>query len=303
MIPESLRQVANELWNIIRHGNCYAWIGSGLSKPADYPEWPKAIDILCDKCEVPHLSVSEKNDPNKLMSKAEDCKKQKPEVYCLTLGEMYGLRKACTREAYTYLTELPFRGYITTNYDPLLAKAAERIGNIQIQSYPRLQMRTDSQKQVYYIHGFAQRNDEPNGENLVLATSEFEKAYKASILPSFLLQVLSFSPIVFIGCRLLEPSIQDTFKRVNDIHLQIISSDPDFPIPPRSILLLLETNENGNEVFTNFQIEKISFDKIDDNHVGIEYILEFLLKKHQQNEKEKSTFGGQFEKPPSRIIR
>lgn len=299
---ERLYHVAEEIWPIIRDGQCYAWIGSGLSIPAGYKDWPNAVDVICNNCSISPISIQDSKDPNKLIDKAEECKQTQQTIYYDTLAELYGYRRANTREAYSYLMELPFKGYITTNYDPLLAKAAERVGNIKIQSYPRLQVITSDEKQVYYIHGFALRNEIPTGEDLVLSRSEFNKAYdyNTSILPSFLHQILAYSPIIFIGCSLTEPSILKSFEQVRNIHLNIKNVEL-FTIPQRYILL--EDNDFEDEILSTFDIKIKRYCKIDEEYVGIEYIFEKVWKNYRKIKEQRNYFSEPLLMPPSRIIK
>ena len=235
MLDRDLQEIRSELWPLIDTGNCFAWVGSGLSKNIGYPEWPKAIEEICNACGIPYLGTSEDKTADNLINKAEECKSANGALYNQTLARLYGTSMPTTRTAFALLMRLPFRGYITTNFDPLLNEAAAFAGNRVLQAYPVLYSgNIDSTISVFYIHGIATAA----GNNLVLARSDFDNAYAtAGLVHALLLTVLTYKSIIFIGCSLQEPVMYEVFKRVHNIQEQIKEVHPRVVFPQRRALL------------------------------------------------------------------
>src|SRR3990172_386500 len=163
---------------MIKDGNCIVWVGSGLSKSAEYPDWKETIRKLCDKCEVTLLSKSEEESPDKLIDKAEECKKADIDAYHNTLADLFGRQPVSTRFAYQSLMKLPFKAYVTTNFDPLLSEtgAIEEYGKLYY--YPCFPPELGNSHPIVYLHGHARPDNQAMGDNLILARSDFDEAYE-----------------------------------------------------------------------------------------------------------------------------
>jgi hypothetical protein len=115
------------LLKAISGGDCIAWIGSGLSKLA-YPDWGTTVAALCAACMIQPFGASESPSSVQLIDKAEECKGANLNSYETTLGTLFGGNVVETRQAYSWLMKAPFKGYVTTNFDPLLSEAAAPFG-------------------------------------------------------------------------------------------------------------------------------------------------------------------------------
>lgn len=238
MNGSQLQQLAAELWPWIERWDCVAWIGAGLSRNAGYPSWPDTVRKLCSVCRVGPLAPHEEWEADGLIDKAEECKTANPEAYRSTLADLFGRRPVETRLAFSYLMKLPFKAYVTTNFDPLLAVAGrthERGPLFAYPSLPLVKLGLDSHP-VFYIHGLARHGTQATGDDLILARSDFESAYQG-IVGSFLDQLLTYYPVLFLGCRLTEPTMHETFRRVHRIHVDILAKYPSAS-PPRRYALL-----------------------------------------------------------------
>lgn len=295
---DELYQIAADLTHLIRNGDYVVWVGAGLSKGAGYPGWEETIDILCSECGMQFLGPEEKSIEG-LIEKAEECKNENIEVYHKTLANLFGKNVVNTRLAFQFLMKLPFKGYITTNFDPLLCEAAALCGYNNIYSYPYLNIEklyTDEHP-IFHIHGLARHGDEPKGEDLVLARSDFDEAYQGSV-PAFLDPVLAYHPILFVGCSLSEPSIKATFQRVHKIHSKIKEKYFGIDLPKRYILLprhqivkeekfhemvidpissVSHDEYNEEERFQAMNIDIIRYTRHDESYWEIEQILRYML--------------------------
>lgn len=231
-------QIATKLLAAVKGGECIAWVGAGLSKLA-YADWGCAVRDLCSACGVQGFGTSQRAPTaEQLTDKAEECKQANGNAYEATLAKLYGGKVVETRQAYLWLISAPFRGYVTTNFDPLLSEAAAAFSHNNIFRYPILVPRDIElhAKPLFYIHGHARPGGVPNGQNLVLARSEFNEAYQG-VVAVFVQALLLSYPIVFIGCSLSEPEIHEQIRRVHSMHIQMKKSRSDFKAPPRFALL------------------------------------------------------------------
>lgn len=300
MTLKDLAGLATKLWPMIKQGNCIAWVGSGLSKVAKYPGWPETVIGLCEACGVEALASKETGDSAALMDKAEECKEANCEVYHAKLAELFGRPVITTRRAYHLLMKLPFKAFVTTNFDPLLSDAAGTHGNRNISAYPSLAVPLIEKRphSVFHIHGLARRNNEPRGDDLVLAASEFASAYdNDGVVSSFLNQLFLCYDVLFVGCSLSEPDVYAVFQRVHKIHVRIRRSHPQMTLPQRCVLrpmlyrkslegegdplargvmLDIDAQRAEDERFHEMNINVIRYEPADECHGEVEQILEYL---------------------------
>lgn len=291
-IVAELRRIINAQPTLV------AWVGSGLSGVAAYPEWPLTIRRLCAATGVPPLADDCEPSPEELMNKADECKRCNRRVYHAELGNLFGHRPVVTREGYQDLAQMRFSGYVTTNFDPLLLCACERQADeLDLQCFPDLNVSAlrGTSKAVCYIHGLAWRNGRPDGSNLVLSATEFARAYgKRTTLESFLRQLFRFYPILFLGCTLREPALEKLFECVQKMRLGSDSSGQESRLPDRFILrpFFYEPPREGaveqkrdydaerdeDQRMKDLGITMLRYDPIDDEHSGIEEILASVRK-------------------------
>jgi len=233
-----------------------------------------------------------------LIDKAEECKLANEGLYEATLADIYGREEVTSRRAYLWLLKAPFKAYVTTNFDPLLSETAAAFEHTDLFYYPLLEGRDleRNRKPIFYIHGHARPNGAPSGKNLVLARSEFNKAYQG-IVGVFVQNLLLSYPIVFIGCRLSDPDIHEQIRRVHSMHTQIKTTRTGFV--PRARLALLPTifrensgtmtaakrerdstaEEQETTLFRAFDTEVLRYDAADPKqHWEVEAMLQYLCK-------------------------
>jgi len=195
-----------------------------------------------------------------------------PHRYSESLGEFFGGKRQMTRTAYNHILGCPFRGFVTTNFDPLLYFAG---GNKELVAYPDpLYLTSVDRNKVVYMHGIARRDGEADGSHLVFSRGDFDNAYTHHLLSSFMLQMLTRDKILFIGCRLEEEYIRQIFERIRIM----LDKYPDMKQKPRRILV----SEADNDAETQEQerasqaigIEIVRYSKLDDDHSGLDLVLE-----------------------------
>jgi len=195
---------------------------------------------------------------------------------------------------------LPFKGYVTTNFDPLLCVAGAIHEYYDLYSYPSLPVMRlhGNTRPIFYIHGLARHGNEAKGDNLILARSDFDEAYGVGgIVQSFQVQLLTYYDVLFIGCSLREPAMDETFQRVHKNHVRIKRTHPEAPLPRRCVLLPpwqrrvrrdsasekverdKEKERNEENRFTAMGIKVIKYEPRDvQRHDEIEEVLEHLCK-------------------------
>lgn len=287
-------QIVEELVGVLAREDCIAWAGSGLSLVA-YPGWRDVLSKLCSACGVayfdPAIGAPSADD---LIDKAQECKVTDQGAFTAVLADLFGGKVIKTRKAFYLLMRAPFKAYATTNFDPLLSDAAAVLGHSDVFQYPLLEPRRMGEcvKPVFYIHGHARPNGVASGNNLVLARSDFDAAYGkggTGMVTPFLHSVLLSYPIVFLGCGLSEPDVQDLMRRVHLLHLNIKTSIPGFTPPPRFAVLPVIYSDRSRRIrddyaelaettrFGELDIKILRYEPADpDQHWEIEDILTAL---------------------------
>lgn len=294
--PTLSAETEESIATILKRRRCIAWVGSGLSQPARYWTWKETIDELVAACK-PKLSFVPKYTAG-FMSAAEKCKLANLSTYEETLGTHFGRNVSADRRAYKWLAQLPFEGYVTTNFDPLLKEAVYDKRKSLVEVYPELVYPRFSKSRgaVAYMHGIARNNlDQACGKNLVLTKSDFGKAYgDAGQVSLFLKSILLYHDIVFIGCQLEEPGIAEAFAQVHEIHDQFLEADTKVDLPIRVMMRPKiygrDENTNGTTEDRNDRAERSECRKLsalglrvfryepDEHHSGIDEALKSILK-------------------------
>jgi hypothetical protein len=205
-MPEAVRE-------LIRKENCCLFIGSGLSA-GSYDSWPDLINALCKQCGSNH-HVTLDTPPDLLLDAAQDAKDHNEESYYRYLGDHFGKAANQASLLYDILLTLPFRCYLTVNFDPLLAfkaRTAKLDCSLPPRAYPSLDRLHSRNRSIHYLHGMISPGEKPVKGSIVLARKEFDEAYdNNSNLMNFLVPTLENDPIIFVGCGLREPTMHKVF--------------------------------------------------------------------------------------------
>ena len=261
MIDIELKLVTDSLFNLIKNKDYIIWVGSGLSKLIGYYEWKELIKELCKVFKIEYLTENEEQSEKAgefFMEKAEECKNIDRFLFYKFINDHYANEKIFTRNAYTLLAKLPFKAYITTNYDPLIKKSCSLENKRYVFVYPNLNIHMIERgvSPIYYIHGLANNNCGMSENKLILARSDFDEAY-SNYGRSFLEMLFPFQKILFVGCRLGEPAFIETFKRSKKF-IEDNSRNTEWPKSDKYILLphiIREKDENLTKEFVEEQKE------------------------------------------------
>lgn len=210
----------------INRDQCCAFVGSGLSQPAGYPSWSEVIQMLCD---ASHRKTGEEYfDPSKAYRYlAEECRKvlSEAEYKEVLLSAFHPNGRDSYRSIHQRIREIPFHGYITTNYDLCLEKAGIALGeNIRTLYFPELDISRLRERHIYHLHGVLEPNQvEATIGTLVLSDRDYQFAYEQNdLVPGFLKQLFPYHTIVFMGFSLGDEDITKVIRTVQ-LMLQTLS--------------------------------------------------------------------------------
>lgn len=280
------RSESKTLLELIRKRSCVLFVGSGLSTGM-YPSWEALIRELCSRCGVRGISGNDDIDPKLLLAKADEAQFKDPMKYHCTLRDIFASVVVHRREAYELLMRLSFKFYVTTNFDPLLAYETKKPEHRcpDIYRYPDLPHRHG--RAAYYIHGMV-TDESQSAQTIILSKADFDIGYSPEkTLYSFLHQVLTYEPILFIGCQLREPELKEMFRICRETRKEIElfhgkTAPKRYIFLPYKFLASEESievkrdeqiEEQENSEFSELGITVVRYNPKDENHSGLEEIL------------------------------
>lgn len=244
-----------------------AFIGAGLSLPY-YPGWNALVERICVACKVdPAVATTTPGDSRlELMERAQRLAEKD---YTRCLHEIFA-RQRVTPNRYHALARIPFKSFLTTNFDSFLVQALQFSGTSRYSVYPALRVEDHGKGEAFYIHGKIDPADTETVPRLVFTAGEFKTAYTGVLLPSFLQQTFIYNDVCFIGCSLSDEYMQTIFQQCHHARQGLGSlNDPEGP----KWFALVDHNEQVPEGFDRFGIELVRYDKLNSDYDGLEEIL------------------------------
>jgi len=212
----------SELLDLINSGEAWAFIGSGVSIDADCPSWPELTD------EVERLATTGEGFSDALLSEARRidnyprCFSRIEEL--LGRDEMERLVRVTLEgeptgrlpgRLHKMLVDLPFAGYITTNYDLLLERALDRYPGWQAVGNLGDEVRKASgttKGVVWHVHGALGMDHEHS--RLVLTQEDYDALYAdESPVTRQLRGLVGHRQVIFIGFGLRDPDVIELLRR------------------------------------------------------------------------------------------
>ena len=228
----------DELRKRLTERDVIAFVGAGASYPI-YPLWSQVLAKLLDALEQggqlnPHarafLTSFASSQPQSVatyLSHALD------DRYFAILRRMFEPNAASNGKGYTdvhdLLMRLPFRGYVTTNYDNALslarAAADPKLGGESVGSWDNPQLYNDwasravfekNKKPILHLHGQHEHID-----SVILCEKSYARAYGVARnqgIPGLLEQILTAYDMLFVGFSFSDPwqnfIIKDVASRI-----------------------------------------------------------------------------------------
>ena len=266
--PPTSDPLLPDLTERIRSGCCHAFIGAGMSLTV-YPTWNELIEQVCRACGVNTENMGSKTIPRLQLAQIARDKDR-----CAYFRELRNIFKpAEPTHRHHLLAKLPFKSYLTTNYDSLLLKACEfnNDNGVVYSKYPGLEIEHRTNGEVVFLHGRIDPTDLNSEPKLVLTENDFEEAYKQTSLRSFLEQHMTFNNVCFFGCSLEDEYLRGVFrycKKFRDaVKTQSHSNDPRW-------FILIDQKSSLSDKWKEMGIEPVHYDKVNSGHDGLCAILE-----------------------------
>ncbi len=220
-----------QLLNIINSGDAWAFVGSGPSNDAGLPTWRSLVESALDTpgseelaADPAFVSAMKSSNYPRCFSllearvgraTLEECVKNALKNSDLEPGPLHSL-----------LADLPFAGYITTNYDLMLEKALGAfpgwvsVGNLgeEVRKVSR-----ESSEIVWHVHGALEMSDERS--RLVLTQRDYDDLYlEDSAVLRQMRSLLSQRYIAIIGFGFADPEVNRLLRSIGRM------TDPTRPI-------------------------------------------------------------------------
>ena len=227
--PATDEQVIKDAERIILGGRCVAFLGAGVSIPPG-EQWKMLVEEIAERCDVPTegipLPIVIDQCINKDLTSCNDILREKLHRYSSGI-----------RPVVSSLMRLPFRAILTTNFDPWVHSESVAKWQRSVFVYPDLPLGEGLNRGLYYLHGYYD-SDSKNSciRRLVFGEESFERAYHGSLLEGFLLQVLTYESILFVGFDPTEERFATILGKAARIRRHIM--DDRGPVgPPRRFAL------------------------------------------------------------------
>jgi len=273
---------AENLAGVLAAESPLALVGAGLSVPAGMPSWSALLDEM--EAQLPPLNeeyLKALRDEDDLLWRAEEYRRLIPEeAYQSMLRRRFGANVSMTpSNPAVALVKLPFRHFMTTNYDDVLLTAHD----IAKRERPRVLNWSREDDVRSFIFGLRTRiptrfllhlhghHSEPR--SMVLTDNDYIDRYVRSFdTARKLFAILSTERVVFVGFSLSDPDLMALLREVNATmrsedarHFAIVGLDR-----PASEIL------ERNRLRKRYGVEPVFYDNTDRSHRGLLEVLRFL---------------------------
>ncbi len=269
--------VLEELRKLLGSDQAIALVGAGASAGL-YPLWTQLISQLAEETVARGLATVADRDfwiqnASKRPQQAVRGIKQAlgDSIYGIVLREIF--RPTAGRDGKRYtpihgaLLRMPFRGYVTTNFDPGLLEARDDlrrdVGDTgyatwkdpdELMQWYTGDIFTQQQCPILFAHGIHQRSD-----TIVLGVAEYRKAYRGRHYRRVLESLLGRERLVFVGFGFSDPwfdVIADeviTQTAAEPRHIALLGLKEDEPYTPE-MRRLFQDQYNAKVYFYRIEI-------------------------------------------------
>ena len=208
------RHVLDRLRALTESRRAIAFVGAGASAGL-YPLWPELVRLLIGEAAKRGLATDADRATWERLAEARPQQVVRgvrehlgPQVYGAVLRELFGLRSDPPHtEVHGLLVRLPFRGHVTTNYDPGLLEARRLLrpdvpatgyatwrDHDALRAWHTGEAFGDRACPVLYAHGVFERSD-----TIVLGAGEYREAYRPGPFRELVRALWSREHLVFVG--------------------------------------------------------------------------------------------------------
>jgi len=217
-----------QLIKAIKSNIVFAFIGAGSSKKLGYPLWEELIGILEETVKTKGTSIDlqlyknnrdHEKDPLWYVEILKSCLDES-EFY-LVINERFKPKRNNWKPFHQKLMQIPFRHYITTNYDTVLEHASYSLSQ-SIESFcwndreilrKFFQNLNDPRSQdtryIFHIHGIYDKKD-----SIILTERDYMRLYfEEELAGKILWSIISSFKILFIGFSMSDLDLLSIFRK------------------------------------------------------------------------------------------
>ena len=272
----------DDLKRLIEEENPIAFVGAGVSVRAKYPTWGALLDNLITE-------AGRKKDELQLVQddvlwRAEEIRSLFPsdDEYRAALRRIFTSTEHPIDDCIRDLVSLPFRHFMTTNYDDLLERAHEECFGAKpqwiewgrpsavrefITSVARKPLSIPVERRYVHIHGHLD-----DGPSIVLSDRDYTARYLATDeAQRKLFAIFATQVVVFFGFSLSDPDFMEILRVVR--HSLGGESGRHFAVLP--IRNRAEEASMRRRLAQKFDIRAVFYDQTDD-HRGLEDVIRTL---------------------------
>lgn len=277
-----------EVFKSIQSGKCVCIVGAGATRDV-YGSWWELLDAITKKIDPEDRKTIE-NEDYKVW--ADNLFAENPAASLEVISEKF-LKNSPPTPCCEKLAALPFKGYLTTNWDLLLLKAIgeKRPNRPKTHTYPSLDPFKIDGNSVYFIHGGPDPSDNSWNsfypEGLIFTKSQYDNAYGLAekalkdqtpsswILPSFLMNIFLHNDVLFVGSG-MDPSesFYDIISYAQKAY-ETLKLHPSVVLPYRR-WALVPKGKVPNTKTVDAKIQLLSYEYKKDDHSKLYEALESL---------------------------
>ena len=225
--------ILDELVNLLKAGELYLFAGAGVSCLAGLPSWKKLLTQFSEAYKK--LSNNDRNVVEELPGLLRNCNTVIVD-HLLSLGiegqKLYSKILVsnfcgdCYSDVHRWLLELPFAGYVTTNYDLCFENTCRKknlkpnLINCSRFCYPRNQFDCNgrdigglrqNKPFLLHMHGCIEHNGRYDMDNIILTNNQYGKFYKTAEM-NRIYDDCFYEHVLILGTSLKDPYFVNKFR-------------------------------------------------------------------------------------------
>ena len=262
-----------------------ALVGAGLSVPAGLPTWSKLLQEM--HRQLPSEARSKfgtaLREEADLLWRAQEYKDLiKDEAFLSFLQKRFGRQPVVnSKNPAVALVKLPFRHFMTTNYDDVLM-SAHRIARLPTPHFLNWSSEDDIRTFIFSLRGNSRsrfllhlHGHHSDPKSIVLTDNDYTERYvRTNSTTRRLFAIFTTERVVFVGFSLNDPDLTALLREVNAV---LRSNEPRH----FAIMGLERPISEGIErsrLRKRFGVEPVFYDNRDGKHRGLTEILSYLSK-------------------------
>ena len=270
-----------DLVEVINSGKAWAFVGAGISVDAGSPTWKGLVEGIVNMLDPAGKSAVLSNktynrcfDANDFISALAVIEKKvtKP-ILDMKVREIFGELSKPSDQG-LIISDWPFEGYITTNYDNLIEKALETIGmlgwaQIGNSSTEVKKISGGVSDVIWHLHGSIDLPDDKS--KLILTENDYDELYLEET-PAIkqMKSLLALRRVVFFGFGFKDPEVIRILKIVGKL------CTPDRPaFAFLSDVAGSEHAETRKEYLEKFNVDIIPYRVVGGSHKYLDEVLSF----------------------------